>query len=535
MNNWTWIGDDFKPHLRTQGRDTALDTETTGLDYQDEVLGFAIAWRNSRGKMKSTYFRAPYGQMSIFDRNIIRGEADVEQIIEDLYHQHHMVYHNEPFDHRAMYRALGESPHPFPTKQTHDTQHLATLLAWQESRTLRHLYDKYVRKPLPKGYSDMKGKRGKLKDMPLDQVALYGRTDAENTLELKEMLYPRVYRALPDLYDFEREYALLVMKMIRRGLKLDFRWCQVKESEFRGRMVEIERQLYKIGHLTDVGSNPKVAVLLFQTLELDPASAPPTSLKRSGFPRGLVPSVASEVLEKYEDQHEAVGLVLEWRQLKKALGSWVRGYRNHAQIDGYIHSSLNPFGTVSARIAASKPNVTAIPMEDRGQAFGSMMGMFVGDTGETLWAVDYSQMETRLAAAMAREGNLMQVLNSGRDPYIEMAKDMFDNPDERNDAKRGTLASIYGVGVDKFAETWNMEYDRARYILHTFRNRYPRIQQISNLAESLAESDGCVRAYTGRPRWFGPGENKYKAFNQKVQMTVAEILKRAMLCCFIPS
>jgi DNA polymerase-1 len=528
--DWLVVGDDPRHLLRSRGRSVALDVETTGLDYHDTPLGVALAWRDSKGELKSTYLQAPTGQVSLFAEQLASGYLDIGDVMEDLYVEHNVIYHNEVFDHRAMFRALGEDPHPFPEKQTHDTMHLARLLEFQSKRTLIHLYSRYVGKPLPEGHIDTKGKRKKLAGLPLDQVAGYGRTDAENTLELFEVLRPRVQMAVSDtLYDFDREYALLVMKMVRRGLNLDFRWCLNREQGFRDRMLEIEAELYRMGRLMSIASNVKVAVFLFKVLELDYLGVPQTTLSHQAFAGG-VPSVSSEVLEQMEDRHEAIGLILEWRSLNTAITRWINPFREHAQIDGKIHSLLNPFGTISARMAASRPNVQAIPMEDRGEAFGSMLGMFKGSSkGHNLWAIDYAQIETRIAAVMAHESNLLEALNSDKDPYEIQSIDMFNTPNMRNEAKRATLASIYGIGVDKFCRQWNLEPERGAMILGTFRRFNPRLQSAANLAERFAEDEGCVRAYTGQPRWFGPDENKYKAFNQKVQMTVAEILKRAMM------
>lgn len=528
--DWIVVGDDPRPLLRSRGRRVALDVETGGLDYHDPILGTALSWRDSKGNLKSTYLQAPIGQVSLFTDQLSGGYLNIENVMEDLYEEHNMVYHNEPFDHRAMFRALDGNPHPFPLKQTHDTMHLARLVGYQSRKSLRALYDKYVGKPLPPGYSDMKKKRGKLSTMPLDQVAQYGRTDAENTLELFEALYPQAMREVGDtLYDFDREYALLVMKMIRRGLNLDFRWCLNREQEFRDRMLEIEEELYRMGRLMNIGSNVKVAVFLFKVLELECLGVPQTTLSHQAFAGG-VPSVASDVLERMVDEHPAVSLILEWRSLNSAVTRWINPYREHAQVDGLVHSLLNPFGTISFRMAASRPNVQAIPMEDRGESFGSMVGMFKGSKkGDQLWAIDYSQCEVRIAAAMAREPRLIAALNSGKDPYVAQSIDMFDSPDRRNDAKHATLGSIYGIGVDKFARKWDIPYEKAEVILRTFRRVNPRINAAASLHERIAEDEGCIRAYTGMPRWFGPDENKYKAFNQKVQMTVAEILKRAMM------
>ena len=46
---------------------------------------------------------------------------------------------------------------------------------------------------------------------------------------------------------------------------------------------------------------------------------------------------------------------------------------------------------------------------------------------------------------------------------------------------------------------------------------------------SDVQRTGCVTSYAGRSRWFGEWEEDYKAFNQYVQTTVAEIIRDAML------
>ncbi|KKK84180.1 hypothetical protein LCGC14_2785960, partial [marine sediment metagenome] len=64
-DGWAIVGDDIRPLARARGRQIAIDTETTGLAYPNTLLGFSVAWRTTRGTMRSAYLRAPTGQMSL--------------------------------------------------------------------------------------------------------------------------------------------------------------------------------------------------------------------------------------------------------------------------------------------------------------------------------------------------------------------------------------------------------------------------------------------------------------------------------------
>lgn len=526
MTDWIWVGDDIRPLMRSRNKTLALDTETTGLDFYDDVLGIAAAWRTERGSMRSSYLRAPVGQISMDDPIMERGAVDIDEFMQEVFNKHRIVYHNEAFDTRALFRV---APKRVP-KLTHDTHHLAGLEGWQEERTLHWLYTKHVGKKLPPEYHAMKRKRKKLGQLPLEVVAKYGRMDAVNTLELFEVLYRKTIDKAVSLeyYEIDREYAQVVMQMIRTGLALDFEWCIEKEQEFRSTLINIEERLRAIG-LKDIGSNVSVANFLFKERNLPVEVAPITSVKTVGWPAG-VPSVAEGVLDRLSPADpEVIKMITSWRQLRGAISKWLVDLREHASVDGRVHALLDPFGTVSARMACSHPNLQAIPMEDRGTAFGSMSGIFKSEGINKLHATDYSQAETRLAAVLARENRLIQVLNMDIDPYKQMSMDVWNTTDRRNDAKRATLASIYGVGPETFAKQWNLEYEEAFSILATFRHAYPKLRLAEQLAMQVAKQTGCVRTYSGRPRWFGGTESTHKAFNQKVQTSVAEIIKTAML------
>ena len=524
LSYWQAIGDDPVPMLNNRGTVVSLDTETTGLEFYDDVLGMSLAWRDTNGKMQSVYLTAPTGQMSLVTAYKPLPVFDIRELITELCLRHKLVFHNEVFDRRMMHRI--DMVHPDPVFPTDDTMHLAGLLEWQKDRHLVDLHRKYVG-GRDEAWEEMKGKRKRLSEVPLEQVAQYGRGDAVKTLEVEEVLLPRVRDHAT--YRSDREYAALVMRMMRNGLRLNFEWCQRKKREFTDRMVGLNDILAGEG-LRYPASNQDVAYFLFKHLGIDQGYASSvTKTKNAHFPYGI-PSVDQDTIEAVADLHPTANLIKEWRQLAGAISEYLDGYREHACIDGKVHALLDPFGTVSSRMAASHPNVMAIPMEDRGAAFGGLTGMFVSEfVGQKLWACDMSQAEVRLAAVYAQETPLLEALSREDDPYIAMAMRVWGDPAKRNSAKRATLASIYEVGADKFSKTHHVPIEDAVQILADFRRFYPRIKLASSMAINRATRLRYVEGYTGRRRWLGPDEQEHKAFNQIIQMGIADIMKTAML------
>src|SRR3989304_709716 len=173
------VGDDPTELLFSGDRLVAVDVETTGLEFYDMMLGTALAWRD-QDSMRSCYLYFPQGQISMDEMSLPIGEQDYIYVIKTLFEQHVLVFHNECFDYRAIFRETGLPP---PTR-SHDTKHLAGLVGFNLSKSLYNLYQAHVRKGLPDWYKTVKEDRKSLAKYTLGQSSQYGRQDAVMTLEL---------------------------------------------------------------------------------------------------------------------------------------------------------------------------------------------------------------------------------------------------------------------------------------------------------------------------------------------------------------
>src|SRR5208337_4962900 len=107
--------------------------------------------------------------------------------------------------------------------------------------------------------------------------------------------------------------------------------------------------------------------------------------------------------------------------------------------------------------------------------------------GNSLFALDFSQVEYRILCGLAGQQDKLDALSAGRDLYCEAATELFRRPvskadyTERQYAKRECILSCgYGKGKDKAAtQAKAAGYDFSRQITDAsvdyYRRTHPRV------------------------------------------------------------
>ena len=127
---------------------------------------------------------------------------------------------------------------------------------------------------------------------------------------------------------------------------------------------------------------------------------------------------------------------------------------------------------------------------------------------------------------------MAEFLSGGQDAYMEMAKKAYGSAtkENRQKAKRATLASIYEEGPQAFSYKHGVPLVEATEILDQFRASFPEIKQMSRLYMEFAKENGHINLYTGRRIHFDKADERlYRAFNQEVQGGLAELMRDFML------
>jgi len=504
-----------------KAKHVAIDCETTGLNYaKDRLLGFSLAWRQEDGTVRTAY--VPVGHLEgLFARNCPAVAA--KRILIEVF-EHPLLFHNAGFDIVFLKQLYPKAK----LERFFDTRVAARLLGLEApgvtkpSVALLALHMFHCGKE-GKQFQDMKRERGKFRLRSADQVCEYAENDARMTYELAfELLSPAAEQR--ELWAVEQDFIRLLSKMSARGLLLDREFIERKRVEFTQRMHEVARELRRKG-LREVGRRNSEVSFLHGHLKL---SLPETE--------GGSLSVAKGVLEEHKDIEE-VALILEWRELMKAMSSWLDPFPLMTDDNRRLHPHLDAAGTVSSRISCSEPNLQAVPMSDRGLSYGSLKGMFTAPPGFALITFDYKQADLRVATMYAKENRMAAIFASGEDPYVGMAEAIWRGekvtPERRFLAKRVSLATVNAIGAWELAKNVReLDEEEAERLLKQHRKIFPGFVKASRYCAQYVKGHGFIPLWTGRKLTLHDTEDtelRKKSYSRLVQGGVAEMVKKAMI------
>ncbi|MBR2152858.1 MAG: DNA polymerase I [Clostridia bacterium] len=294
----------------------------------------------------------------------------------------------------------------------------------------------------------------------------------------------------------------------------------------------IEKEIYDlVGYEFNLNSPKQLSEALFMKLGLTPVKK-----TKSGF------STNAEVLEKLKNEHPAVSLLLEYRTLAKLKSTYADGLLNVIGGDGRIHSTLNQTETRTGRISSSEPNLQNIPV--RRELGKELRRFFIAKEGCVLVDADYSQIELRVLAHMAEDGNMIDAFLSGEDIHTATAAKVFNmhpelvTPLMRSRAKAVNFGIVYGIGAYSLANDLGIGFGEAKKYIDGYLKTYSGVAKFMDNTVSDAKQSGYVSTLFGRRRnlpeitasnaMVRAGAERI-ARNMPIQGTAADIIKIAMV------
>lgn len=241
---------------------------------------------------------------------------------------------------------------------------------------------------------------------------------------------------------------------------------------------------------------------------------------------------------------------VDWQRLQKlttADSMWYSGYSEACGPDGRLRTNIRQFGTVSGRFSSSRVNTQSMPhdyrMGEHLQGIPSPRGLILAGVpdGWKLWELDLANAELRVAALFANCAGMLKLINTGADLHGQTAIDLFGVDPKSQDwdklrtvAKRGNFSLIFGVGPEELQRNIDEQAgvqlsDEEVQVMHRDWNRlYPEYQRAIRLHMNRVEDRqrkygaGWIQTANGERRWFKQHEDTHKAFNQRVQPSLAQ-------------
>lgn len=336
-------------------------------------------------------------------------------------------------------------------------------------------------------------------------------------------------------YDIENPLVKVLADMENVGFKVDKEYLEELGEKFNTEIKELEKSIHDdAGEEFNVNSPKQLGEILFEKMGL-----PVIKKTKTGY------STNVEVLEKLKGEHEIIEKVLRFRTIKKLQSTYVEGLSKLISEDGRIHSTFTQTIAVTGRISSIDPNLQNIPV--RTEEGRLIRKAFISGDKNTLVDADYSQIELRVLAHLAKDEVMLESFKEGVDIHAKTASEVFHvDLDEvtaldRSNAKAVNFGIVYGIGDFSLSQDLNITRKEARKYIDNYLNTYQGIKKYMEDIVEQGKEMGYVHTIMNRRRYIPELKSKnfnIRAFGERIalntpiQGSAADIIKLAMISVY---
>ena len=380
--------------------------------------------------------------------------------------------------------------------------------------------------------------RSDLTTPTLDDILQYAET--KDFEKAREKIFADLKKTgrLAEVYEhIEKPLIPVVHCMNETGVYIDVQYLAGLSKEYGDELGTISARIYKqAGHEFNINSPKQLGVVLYDELKITPAKQKKTATGAR--------TTREEELAKMSDLHPVIADILAYRELQKLLSTYIEKIPPLIADDKRLHAQFLQTGTVTGRMGCQDPNLQNIPI--RTEYGKRIRSAFAAEKGFIQAAIDYSQIELRIAAGLSGDEKLVRVFKEGRDVHTEVASKVFNVPADKVDyemrrrAKIINFGILYGMGVNALRANLGegvSRDDAARYLDGYFKN-FSGLARFIEKTKADAARLGYTETLFGRRRYFSgfksslPGlraQAERMAMNAPMQGTQADIIKLAMV------
>ena len=346
----------------------------------------------------------------------------------------------------------------------------------------------------------------------------------------------RADKALWELYNkVELPLVPVLREMEQAGVRIDVPKLHEAEQQLTAELTRLEQEIYRLaGKFFNINSPRQVGELLFDTLHLDDKA------KKSKTGQY---TTSEEVLQALKDKHPVVAKILDYRELKKLISTYISSLPSYINpTTGKIHTTYNQTVTATGRLSSSNPNLQNLPIRsERGKLIREAV---IPDPGCLFLSADYSQIELRLLAHFSGDTHLIEAFRAGQDIHAATAAKIFNIPldqvskDQRRRAKTANFGIIYGISAFGLSQQLDCPRAEAKQLIDDYFAAFPGVVAYIDRQKELARQRGYAETLFGRKRYLPDilSHNatvrsfaERNAVNAPIQGTAADIIKMAMV------
>ena len=357
---------------------------------------------------------------------------------------------------------------------------------------------------------------------------------AEALWQLKPVLLAELEKqGMTRLYqEIELPLCDVLYRMECLGIDIDRQQLIAFGEMLSTRIDECEKLIYSYSEEPfNINSTKQLGELLFDKLGL-----PPVKKTKTGY------STNADVLEKLKSKHPIIPAIMDYRMLTKLKSTYADGLLKQIAEDGRIHTTFQNLVTATGRLSSSEPNLQNIPV--RTDLGAEIRKMFVPKEGCVLVDADYSQIELRVLAHIAKDENMCAAFRGGMDIHTVTASQVFGvapeevTPLQRRHAKAVNFGIVYGISEFSLSEDIGVSRYEAKAYIENYLTNYRGVRQYMKQVVEDARNCGYTETMFGRRRYIP--ELKSSNFNVRsgaermtlntpIQGTAADLIKLAMI------
>lgn len=503
-----------------------IDLETTGLDPKTcDILGLAFSL---------TPHTAYYVPMPESREDTLKILDEFRPLLQNP--DYEVIGHNLKYDFSVLrWHGLQIKARIF------DTMLAAYLTVPDLRRTMDYLAQALLNYT-PVSITSLIGEKGEdqktLKDVPLEAVVEYAAEDADITLQLADVLRPKIAEMNQTIIFEEIECPLIpvLVEMEFEGVRMDVDQLKNLSDLLEQEIKKASDRITELaGEQVDLNSAKQLGHVLFDKLQLDP------NAKRTAKTGQY--STTEAILRRLAPKHEIVEQILHYRMCTKLNSVYVSQLPNSVfEKTGHVHTSYEQSVIATGRIQSYGPNLQTIPI--RTEMGRQIRKAFVPRNDEyLLLAADYSQIELRVAAELSRDEGMMATFVEGEDIHSATAMKIYNvdadgvTSEMRRRAKTVNFGIIYGISAFGLGERLNISRAQAQELIDAYFEKFPGTVKYMEDTVKFAEEHGFVETLSGRRRYLRDINSRNKttkrgeernAINSRIQGTAADMIKLAM-------